>query len=125
MKESLHDEIEGLETTLFATIQQYASVILGLPIVYDDHTYPYFFNDSNADGITDEGEVSYGNRYTDFDAELLKASYNYQTSKKEPSGYIHNSKYMAQLLAYSTEALLGTGTDANVLITKGRGTGKE
>lgn len=103
--EALKDEIAGLEESLYAQIQQYASLI-GSPIVYDSHTYPYFFNDTNGNGEADEDELTYDNKYS-FDAELLKASYNYQTSRKEPHGFIHNYLYIAQLLLDSIEDLGG------------------
>ncbi|MCX5895552.1 MAG: hypothetical protein NTZ51_06960 [Proteobacteria bacterium] len=70
-------------------------------------TYPYFFNDTNGNGKEDPGEVTFANRYVDLDAEMLKAAYNYQTSIKEPAGYIHNAKYIAQLLVDSIGALGG------------------
>ncbi|MBA7653043.1 hypothetical protein ES703_60884 [subsurface metagenome] len=41
------------------------------------------------------------------DETLLKAAYNYQLSKKEPHGYIHNSLYIAELLVDSIESLGG------------------
>jgi hypothetical protein len=106
-KESIKDEILGLEAALYAQIQEYAASTIGVPIIYDSHSYPYFFKDRNGNGQVDPGEAIYPFRYTDFDANLLKAAYNYQTSKKEPSGYIHNSLYIAQLLVDSIGALGG------------------
>ena len=105
MTEALKYEIRGLEEALYAQIQTYAAAI-GAPIIYDEHGYPYFFNDTNGNGEADSDEVNYGNRYY-FDAALLKAAYNFQMSKKEPHGYIHNSRYVAQLLADSIENLGG------------------
>jgi len=32
---------------------------------------------------------------------MLKAAYNYHMSHKEPCGYIHNHRYVAQLLVDS------------------------
>jgi len=105
--ESIEDEIKGLEDALYAQIQIYASNVLGYPIIYDSHGYPYFFNDKNGNGEVDPGEAIFPNRYTQFDAMLLRAAYNLQTSKKEPHGFIHNSKYVAQLLVDSIEHLGG------------------
>ncbi|GAF82512.1 unnamed protein product, partial [marine sediment metagenome] len=48
--ESIEHEIDGLEEALYAQIQAYAANILGLPIIYEGHTYPYLFNDTNANG---------------------------------------------------------------------------
>jgi hypothetical protein len=38
---------------------------------------------------------------------MLKAAYNFQMSKKEPNGFIHNPIYIAQLLIDSTKDLGG------------------
>jgi len=105
--EAIKYEIKGLEEALYEQIQVYAANILGVAIVYDAHTYPYFFIDLNANGEVDPGEAINPNRYSSFDAALLKAAYNFQVSKKEPHGYIHNSRYIAQLLVDSIEHLGG------------------
>lgn len=99
--ESVKNEIIALEEALYAQIQLYAATVIGIPIVYDSHSYPYFFVDTNGNGEVDPGEAIYPNKYDFFDAKLLKAAYNFQVSKKEPHGYIHNSKYIAQLLVDS------------------------
>jgi hypothetical protein len=91
--ESLKDEIKGLEDALYATLQL-ESARLGAPIMYNSHRYPYWFR------------ADTGGRYS-FTKELLKAAYNYQTSKKEPHGFIHNSMYIAQLLVDSIQDLGG------------------
>jgi hypothetical protein len=103
--ESLKYEIKGLEEALYAQLKL-ESRRLGSPLIYDSHAYPYFFKDKNGNGLSDPGEANYGNRYM-FTAELLKAAYNYQVSKKEPHGYIHNSMYIAQLLVDSIEDIKG------------------
>lgn len=106
--ESIANEIKGLEMALYAQIQNYAANIIGSPVIYDSHAYPYFFYDLNGNGAVDPGEGIYPNQYKSFDAKLLKAAYNYQVSKKEPHGYIHNSRYVAQLLVDSILDLGGT-----------------
>jgi len=105
-EESLKNEIRALEAALYAQIQAYATSI-GNPIIYNPSRYPYFFKDDNGNGLVDAGETS---RYT-FDASLVKATYNYQFSLKEPHGYIHNSRYMAQLLV-DTIGFLGGDVSA-------------
>lgn len=107
--ESLKDEINGLEDTLYEWIKRYGLKI-GKPIVYDSHAYPYFFNDLNGNGEVDPGEAIYPNLYL-FDARLLKAAYNYQMSRKEPNGFVHNSRYIAQLLVDSIVDLGGKKID--------------
>jgi hypothetical protein len=98
--ESIKSEIQGLETALYARMQAYANAI-GSPIIYDINAYPYFFNDTNGNGLVDPGEATRTNGYSALNAALLKGAYNLHLSKKEPAGYIHNSKYVAQLLVDS------------------------
>jgi hypothetical protein len=104
--ESIENEIEGLQAALLAQIQDYAANILGVPIAYTS-SYPYYVKDLNGNGVADPDEASRGNSYTSFDASLLRASYNYHFSKKEPHSFIHNSRYIAQLLVDSIEHLGG------------------
>lgn len=96
--EGLAGEIETLIDVLYAALQDYAANVAGAPIVYDSHAYPYFFNDSNANGQVDEGEASYGNRYNSWTPRALRAAYNYQYAQKDPGGFAHNGKYIIQTL---------------------------
>ncbi|MCL4875205.1 MAG: hypothetical protein KJ064_01030 [Anaerolineae bacterium] len=105
VEEGIAGEISTLQETLYATIQAYASEVSGTPIVYDEHTHPYFFADPNANGVVDEGEAIRDNAYTAFTPLLLKAAYNYQVSKKDPGGYVHNAKYHIELLYDSITVL--------------------
>jgi len=104
-EESLEAELDGIEEALYAQLQAYGMSV-GNPIVYDEHAYPYFFSDLNANGVLDPEEASSTNNYQ-FDAPSLRAAFNYQFSKKEPCGYIHNAIYLAQLMADSIEHLGG------------------
>jgi len=103
--ESAKEEIQGLEANLYVAMQNYSAKI-GKPVIYDSHAYPYFFNDSNGNGLIDPGEAIFPNAYR-FDATLLKSAYNYQTSLKDPNAYIHNSRYIAQLLVDSIQNVGG------------------
>ena len=103
--ESIKDEIWGLQAALYAQMQAYGFAI-GDPIVYDSHVDPFFFKDTNGNGVADPGEIQGSNSYS-FNAKLLKAAYNYHASTKEPSGFIHNSRYIAQLLVDSIGDLGG------------------
>ncbi len=114
ISESIEEEIvgkpagiDGLERALYTQIKLYATNVLANPIIYADN-YPYFFKDTNGNGQVDTGENSFANQYgSNMDATLLKAAYNYQLSKKEPHGFIHNPFYIAQLLVDSIEDLGG------------------
>ncbi len=111
--EKLKDEISALSAALYAQIQTHAASVIATPIVYDPDAYPYFFIDTNGDGITDPGEVSYGNRYNAWDAALMKAAHNFQHSLKEPGAWAHNTDYIAQLLIDSIEDLGGNVSGFN------------
>ena len=100
--ESRKAELEGLAAKLYEEIVAYADA-RGNPITYDAGSYPYFFADTNGNGIPDGDE----GRYENFDAALLKAAFNYQTYKKEPGAYVHNALYIAQIMADSIEDLGG------------------
>jgi hypothetical protein len=103
-EEGVYYEIEGLQEVLYQALQAYASDA-GAPVVYDSHAYPYFFIDTNANGEPDEDEANYGNRYNAWTPRLLKAAYNYQTSKKDPGAFAHGGKYIIELLYDSVEDL--------------------
>jgi hypothetical protein len=95
--------IQALLPELYAAIQAYAADEIGMPIFYDAVAYPYFFNDNGMG-------ANYGNRYTDFDATLLPAAYNYQVAQKDPAGFVHNGTYLQQILHDSTLDLGGSSS---------------
>lgn len=104
--ESLESEIKGLEEDLYAEILAFGFKI-GAPIVYSPDSYPYVFNDLNGNGKVDEEEADRSNGYSFTNAGLLKAVYNLHVSIKEPHGFIHNSRYIGQILVDSIEHLGG------------------
>lgn len=105
MEEGIYYEIEGLRDMLYQAMQAYATEIAGTGIVYDAHSHPYFFIDTNADGVTDEDEVNGDNRFASWTPRLAKAAYNYQVSLKDPGRFAHGGKYVVQLLYDSIENL--------------------
>ncbi|MBS1249521.1 MAG: C-type polyheme cytochrome OmcC [Chloroflexi bacterium] len=105
MEEGIAAEITGLQEALSAELQAYAADVIGTGVLYDAHSYPYFFNDSNGDGEAAEDEINYGNKYATWTPRLLRAAYNYQVSMKDPGGFAHGGKYIIQLLADSIEDL--------------------
>ncbi len=98
LSEGIYFEIEDMRTILFDSMQMYAAEVSGTPIVFDDHSYPYFFIDSDGDGAVSEGEAAYPNAYNAWTPRLAKAAYNYQVSLKDPGRYAHGGKYIIQLL---------------------------
>ncbi|MDJ0523445.1 MAG: hypothetical protein QNJ90_15360 [Planctomycetota bacterium] len=102
--EGVYYEIDTLKTLLYAAIQQYATNVLGAPIIYADN-YPYYFNDTDGDGTVDPGENIFPNSYGSWSARLLRAAYNYQYAKKDPGAYAHNPKYVIEFLYDSLKNL--------------------
>ena len=106
LEEGVYFELIGMQEALYAAIQDYAAGA-GTGIVYDSHSYPYFFVDGNGDGETGEDEANFGNRYASWTPRLLKAAYNYQVSQKDPGTFAHGGKYIFQLMYDSIEDLGG------------------
>ena len=84
----------------------YAKAVAGKPVVYDLESYPYFFVDTNGNGIADKDKTKFPNRYKSWTPRLLKAAYNYQFVTKDPGAYAHNPTYALELL-YDSIADLG------------------
>lgn len=105
IEEGIAEEIYTLQDMTYEAIKRYAAEVIGTPIIYDSHAYPYFFVDTNADGEPGEDEANYGNRYNAFSGLLLQATYNYQVTQKDPGQFAHNAKYHIELL-YDTIAML-------------------
>jgi len=115
--EGIWYEVDGLRQMLYQAIQNYAKEVAGTPIVYDEATNPYFFIDTNANGVADKEELTSANKYASWTPRLSKAAYNYQTSIKDPGGFAHNGKYIIQLLFDSINDLDSRMT-AKVDLTK-------
>jgi len=98
LEEGIATEISGLQEALYGALQAYAADVAGTGIVYDSHTYPYFFNDIDADGEVGEEEAAYANAFASWTPRLLQAAYNYQVSLKDPGAFAHGGKYIMQLL---------------------------
>jgi hypothetical protein len=98
IKEGIFFEIQGLQEMLVNSMKAYAVKVSNKPIAYNAAAYPYFFVDLNGNGQVDPNEAVSANAYNAFTPRLLKASYNYQTSIKDPGAFAHNPKYIIQLL---------------------------
>ena len=105
--EPLADELDTVAQALLAEIQLAAVAQGGEPICYDAHAYPYFFNDTDVSGDCDAAEAIYPNLYTDWTPSLMRATFNYQLSQKEPGAWAHNFPYALQLLVDSADDLGG------------------
>lgn len=103
--EGVYGEITTLKEKLYAAIQTYAAEVVGVGIVYDSHSYPYWFIDTNGDGVGDPDEINFGNQYASWTPRLLMAAYNFQYVSKDPGGFAHNNQYILQLLYDSLTSL--------------------
>jgi hypothetical protein len=103
----IYYEIETFLTALLGAIQGYAADVAGSPIAYDPYIYPYFFIDTNGNGVVEEEEAAYENRYQSWTPSLLRAAYNYNYVLHDPGAYAHNSTYILQILYDSIEGIGG------------------
>ena len=98
LEEGISFEIAGLQEVLASALTSYSQDVAGSPIVYNAAAYPYFFIDTNADGVAGEDESVFANGYASWTPRLLQAAYNYQVSLKDPGAFAHGGKYIIQLL---------------------------
>ena len=107
--EGIPGEVETLIEKLYAAILE-KSVEVGTPLVYESHSHPYFFNDTNANGVADPEEVDRANAFASWTPRLLRAAYNYQYAMKDPGAFAHNATYILQVLYDSIENVGGDMT---------------
>ena len=93
--EGVSEEIDGLRAMLYTAIRSYANQVSNKPIAYSATAYPYWFFDPNDNGVVDTGETT---GYNAFTGRLIKATYNYQMSVKDPGQFAHGGKYIIELL---------------------------
>jgi hypothetical protein len=105
--EGMYDEVNTMEDLLYTAIQTYAKDKAGTALVYDAASYPYFFIETNANGVADPDELNSKNAYASWTPRLLRAAYNYQWVQKDPGAFAHNSKYILQVLYDSIQDVGG------------------
>ena len=106
VKEGIEAELASFAERLYAAIQTYAKD-KGTPIVYNAAANPYFFVDANEDGEPDQDDKGANIRYNAWTPTLLKAAFNYQYYVKDPGAFVHNPKYVLQVLYDSLKAVGG------------------
>jgi predicted CXXCH cytochrome family protein len=109
LTEGIYGELDGLRTKLLLAITSYGKE-KKTPVCYDVNSYPYWFIDTNGDGMCSADEAKATNGFASWTARLAKAAYNYQLSIKDPGNFAHNAKYVMELLYDSI-------TDVNVALT--------
>jgi len=103
----LATEVMNVNDLLLAAIQGYAVEVAGSPIAFDPGTAPYWFIDTDNNGLVDPGESSEENRYSSWTPRLLRAAYNYTWAVRDPGAYAHNGLYMLQILYDSLQDIGG------------------
>ncbi len=102
--EGLYGEVDTIRAALYDALVAYSTDVVGTPILYDAHRYPYFFADVNGNGEVDEDEGG----FNAFTPKLLRAAYNFQYSMKDPGAYAHNGQYVLQILQDSLADIGGS-----------------
>ena len=106
-EEAIDAEIQTLKDDLLRQIQAYTANAIGVGIVFDPASYPYWFTDLNGNGAPDAEEITSENPFASWTPELLRAAYNYMWFQKDPGAFAHNSDYALQVLYDSLEAIGG------------------
>lgn len=101
-EKGIHADIEANARQLMDYLDRYATEVAGTPLVYDGGSYPYFFTDSNNDGIADTAEGS-GIPYASWTPRMLRTAYNWKLVTSDPGAYVHNPDYALELLYDSIE----------------------
>ncbi len=104
--EGVKSEIASFGERLYAGLQAYAKD-KGTPLVYDSHSYPYFFVDADENGEPDANAEGGLVGYNAWTPNSLKSAYNYQYWQKDPGNFAHNAKFMLQILYDSIENVGG------------------
>jgi len=112
--EGISAEIEAVHGQLLQAIMSYGKNVVDAPIAYDEHAYPYFFQDGDGSGAIEEGEAAFSNRYQSWTPRLLKAAYNFQYVEKDPGAFTHNPYYALQLMHDSIADLADGGSGVEV-----------
>ena len=104
LTEGIYHELGGMQEKLLAAIVRYG-VEKNAPLCYAVTAYPYWFVDSNGDGVCAATEAVAANGYKPWTPRLAKAAFNYQMSSKDPGAFAHNAKYTMELLFDSITAI--------------------
>lgn len=107
--EGIYYEMVGVREILHGRIQEYARAHGG-PVCYHEAKYPYFFSDTDDNGVCADDEAVSANGYDGFTPRLLRAAYNVQVATKDPGAFAHNAKYVIETLFDSAADLNGALT---------------
>jgi hypothetical protein len=106
LKKGLRADLAANAERLHGLIIDYATKVAGVPMVFDDHRFPYFFADANGDGRIDE-ENGNAVAYNAWTPRLLQATYNWKFVTSDKGAFVHNPHYALELVYDSTQDLAG------------------
>lgn len=106
LKKGIRQDIAENARRLKGMLEDYARTVAGVPMLYDPARHPYFFADSNGDGVADlaDGKPV---PYAAWTPRLLKAAYNWKFVGSDKGIHVHNPHYALELLHDSMEDLSG------------------
>jgi hypothetical protein len=107
--EGIAEEIASLDEQLYLALQDYATTSIGTSIAFNPDRYPYWFIDTNANGMADPEE---GDRFATWTPNLLRAAYNHTWVAKDPGAFAHNPLYIMQVLY---DSISNIGGDVSAL----------
>lgn len=110
--EGVYHEIQGVKALLLKAMSDYSTQTIGITIGFGDN-YPYTFVDTDGNGELSEEEAVFPNAFKSFTPRLSRAAFNYMFVKGDEGNYIHNAKYVLQLM-FDSIADLGGSTDGLV-----------
>jgi hypothetical protein len=96
--EGIAGEVETTHAALLEALQIYSAEVVGTPIVYAPGSFPYWFVDTDADGVADPDEVAFPNQYNQWTPRLLRTAYNHHYVQMDPGAFAHNGAYTLQIL---------------------------
>jgi hypothetical protein len=102
----IRSDIQNNAATLLSMIEDYAAEVVGVPMIYDGSSYPYFFTDANGDGAIDMAEER-NVAYASWTPRSLRTVFNWKLVTADPGNYAHNPEYTLELLYDSIEDLAG------------------
>lgn len=92
-------------------------------------TYPYFYKDTNSNGLLDSSEINSSNTIKDWTAvgpqlgdgvtgaNNMGAAFNYKLLQAEKGAHVHNRTYARRLISHSI-FYLQTGKDINIIANR-------
>jgi len=115
--EGLYHEIQGVREVLKAAITTYSTEVIGTTLGIGDN-FPYAFIDTNSDGELSEEESAFPNAFKLFTPRLQKAAFNYMFVKYDGGNYVHNGKYVLQLMYDSIADLAEVSSASTAGLTR-------